>query len=134
MSRRPSGHGSRRESEAESQAAISSQGKLTAAFREARLSDIATSFQNAVIDVLTAKTLRAAKEYGAKSVMLSGGVAANQALRRSLQLSTYNLQLNFLSADKKFQGDNAAMIAVAGYMPHLHKKKYPLKANGNLSI
>ena len=95
---------------------------------------VAAAFQEAVIDVLTAKTLRAAKEYNAKSVILSGGVAANQALRKSFQLSTKNLQLNFLSADKKFQGDNAAMIAVAGYIAYLKKRKYPLKAVGTLDV
>ncbi len=96
--------------------------------------NVAAAFQQAVIDVLVTKTLHAAKEYGAKSVILSGGVAANSALRKTLrQMSKVNGQM-FISAPPKYQGDNAAMIAVAGYIIHSRKKKYPLKANGNLNL
>lgn len=47
--------------------------------------DLAASFQQSVIDVLTAKTSKAAKEYGVKQVLLAGGVAANKGLRAALQ-------------------------------------------------
>ena len=47
--------------------------------------DVAASFQKAAVDVLTAKTIRAAKEFGAKTVTLSGGVAANKLLRDTLK-------------------------------------------------
>lgn len=108
--------------------------KNTAASHKTNLNDIATSFQEATLEVLTAKTLRATKEYGAKSIILSGGVAANSALRRSLQNESKKIGANFLSADKKFQGDNAVMIAVAGYITYQRKKTLPLKANGTLDI
>jgi N6-L-threonylcarbamoyladenine synthase len=96
--------------------------------------DIAASFQQAVIDVLSAKTMRAAKEFKARSVMLSGGVAANTLLRSVLKYEAKRTGINFFVAPKKFNTDNAAMIAVAGYMAHLRRKKYSMRANGNLKI
>lgn len=98
------------------------------------IADVAASFQQAAIDVLVKKTMRAAKEFKAKSVLLSGGVATNQALRKNLEKATRAEEINFLAADKKHNTDNAVMIAAAGYMDFLRKKKYPLKADGNLGI
>ena len=99
-----------------------------------RKDSVAASFQKAVIDVLTAKTIRAAKEFNAKSVILSGGVAANQSLRNALRKQTKKIGARFISAPKKYQGDNAAMIAVAGYIAHLTKQFYPIKANGGVNM
>ncbi len=85
-------------------------------------SDICASFQQAAIDVLVEKTLRAAQEYGAHSVLVVGGVAANQALRHQLTIAAKRLHPihpaqrgpSTLYPDLKFTGDNAAMIALAG--------------------
>ena len=96
--------------------------------------DVAASFQAAAIDVLVAKTMRAAKEYKVKSVMLSGGVAANRKLRGDMRQATRKMGLRFFVPDFKYNLDNAAMIAAAGYMAHLRKKKYKLTARGNLKI
>src|SRR3989344_5986604 len=93
--------------------------------------DIAASFQAAVIDVLVTKTVRAAREYGAKSIMLSGGVAANRALRRALQAASRKLRANFFVPPFKFNTDNAAMIGVAGYMQYLKNKTRAIRAQGN---
>lgn len=98
------------------------------------MANIAASFQAAAIEVLTKKTMRAAREFGAKSVMLSGGVAANKSLRTELKKETKKMGVNFLVADQKYNTDNAVMIAAAGYMAYLRKKKYPLRANGNLEV
>ena len=73
---------------------------------------IAAEFQQAVIDVLIAKTIRAAKEFDAKTVLLSGGVAANDLLRNSLSLATNHLSLNFSVPPKNLCVDNAVMIAL----------------------
>ena len=81
---------------------------------------ICAEFQQAAIDVLVQKTIRAAKEFGAKTVLLSGGVAANDLLRNSLSLATCNLSLNFSVPPKNFCTDNAAMIALAA---HFSKSK-----------
>ena len=102
---------------------------------------IAAEFQQAVIDVLTAKTLAAAKKYHAKTVMLSGGVAANDALRETLKLEILNLKLNFLVPPKSFCTDNAAMIGLTAYHrigpEKLRRKKSNwrnIKADANLTI
>jgi len=105
--------------------------------RKLRTSDvqnIAASFQQAAIDVLVSKTIRAAKEFGAKSIMLSGGVAANKALRKSLKAESSKLKADFLVAPMKFNTDNAAMIAVAAYIQQLQNKKRAIRAQANLNL
>jgi len=96
--------------------------------------DLAASFQAAAFDVLIKKTLRAVEKFGAKSVMISGGVAANRTLqeefRSVLKREAWNLKL-FIT---KFPTDNAAMIAAGAYVDNLNKKKYKMVANGNLSL
>jgi len=96
--------------------------------------DVAASFQQTAIDVLVVKTIRAAKENGAKSILLSGGVAANKLLRKTMRNEAKKLGLKFFVPDLKYNLDNAAMIAAAGYFAHLRGKKYKLKAQGNLGI
>lgn len=76
---------------------------------------IAAEFQRSVIDVLTAKTLSAAKKYNAKTLILAGGVAANQALRKSLSQKADEQQLAFMVPPLNLCLDNAAMIALAAY-------------------
>jgi len=90
--------------------------KLTPAQTKKLTPAIAAEFQQAVIDVLTAKTLAAAKKYNAKTIMLAGGVAANDALRENFKLKTFNLKLSFASPPKNFCTDNAAMIALAAWL------------------
>ncbi len=96
--------------------------------------DVAASFQQAAIDVLVSKTIRAAKKFDAKSIMLSGGVASNKALRKALQTTAYKLQTNFFAAPKKFNTDNATMIAVAAYIQYLRKKNRSIRAQANLNL
>jgi N6-L-threonylcarbamoyladenine synthase len=96
--------------------------------------DIAASFQQAATDVLVAKTIRAARESGARSIILCGGVAANKFIRKTLKKESEKIGAAFLVPDFKYNLDNGAMIAAAGYMAHLRKKKYPFVANGNLEI
>jgi len=98
--------------------------------------DIAASFQQAVVDVLIKKTVRAAKEYKAKSILLCGGVSANKALRETLRTTAYELRTNFIVPDFEFNTDNAAMIAAAAYINLLQKNKKRLKieAQGNLNL
>lgn len=81
-----------------------------------KIQDVCASFQQAVVDVLTAKTLRAAKEYNIKTVCLVGGVAANTHLRNSLKnkISEMENPPQFLVPEKKYCVDNAAMVGVAG--------------------
>ena len=93
--------------------------------------------QQAVIDVLIYKALKASKNYKAKTIILGGGVAANDELRKqfNLKLKVENLKFNFLVPDKKFCTDNAAMVAVAGYHQWLKRKHWQeIKADANLRI
>lgn len=75
--------------------------------------DIAMSFENAAVDVLVQKTIRAAKEFGAKSVTLSGGVAANKKLRADLSAAAEKAGLKFYVPEMSLCTDNATMIANA---------------------
>jgi len=96
--------------------------------------DLAASFQAAVLDVLAAKTIRAAQAFGARSVLLSGGVASNRALRGRLKKEAAKIGCAFYAPEFEYNMDNGAMIGVAGYMAHLRKKHYSLKAQGTLDI
>lgn len=101
---------------------------------DADKADVAASFQEAALDVLTKKTMRAAQEFGARSVMLSGGVAANKALRKRLEKEAKKIGCQFFVPDIKYNLDNGAMIGVAGYMARLRNKKYKIEARGDLEI
>ncbi len=78
---------------------------------------IAREFQNAVIDVLVAKTVRAAKEFKVKTVTLGGGVSANATLRVRLaeKLAEELPRAKFIIPELALTGDNALMIALAAY-------------------
>jgi N6-L-threonylcarbamoyladenine synthase len=79
------------------------------------IADIAASFQAAVIDVLIEKTRRAVKKIGARTVLLGGGVAANSALRTTMEVFCRNCGLTLLVAPKPLCTDNAAMAASLAY-------------------
>jgi N6-L-threonylcarbamoyladenine synthase len=97
--------------------------------------DVAASFQQAAIDVLAAKTKKAALEFGAQSIFLCGGVAANRALRESLQKTSGEVGARFFAPAQEYNTDNAAMIAAAAYMRvKSRKKNYPLEADSSLSL
>mgnify|MGYP001559989101 FL=1 len=98
------------------------------------LADTAAGFQEAVIDALTAKTFRAAKEFKARSILLSGGVANNKALRQNFRREARKKKINFLAPSLEFTTDNAAMTAIAAYFSHLKNKKYPLKARSDINF
>ncbi|MFC2402476.1 MAG: tRNA (adenosine(37)-N6)-threonylcarbamoyltransferase complex transferase subunit TsaD [Limosilactobacillus fermentum] len=93
--------------------------------------DLAASFQQSVVDVLVAKTIRALDEYPVKQLILAGGVAANQGLRKQLSasLQAKHPEVQLLQAPLKYCGDNAAMIGAAGYVNYLHGDR----ADGSLN-
>ncbi|MDB4939701.1 MAG: tsaD [Candidatus Doudnabacteria bacterium] len=102
------------------------------------VADLAFSFQNAAVDVLVAKTIRAAKQYKAKSITLSGGVAANKKLRKDLGDAAKKEKLKLYVPDFKLCTDNALMIANAaaiklqgGFKPVNYTK---VKVNPGLEI
>jgi N6-L-threonylcarbamoyladenine synthase len=72
----------------------------------------AASFQEAVVDVLVKKTVNAATKYGARQILLSGGVSANSFLRQQMTLAS---PLPVLIPHPALCTDNAAMVAACGY-------------------
>ncbi len=79
------------------------------------ISDIVSSFQEAVVDVLIRKTFQAVRQQGLKSVVLSGGVAANQLLRKRMVEEASDHKIRVYIPSPHFCTDNAAMVGVLGY-------------------
>ena len=77
--------------------------------------DVAASFQHAVVDVLVTKARRAARQVGAKGIVLGGGVAANSRLREHLLDACAEDGLQGFLPSRAMCTDNAAMIAAAGW-------------------
>ena len=97
--------------------------KLDMKGEELNANDLAASFQEAVIDVLCEKTIRAAKEYQAKQIIVAGGVAANKGLRAALTNEVNKVDgLRITFPSFKYCTDNAAMIGVAGYFQDKYQK------------
>jgi len=84
---------------------------------EQQIADIAASFQAAMVEVLIGKTMRAIENTGAETVLLGGGVAANNKLRIGLQRMCDSMMppKKLLIAPKQYCTDNAVMVASLGY-------------------
>jgi N6-L-threonylcarbamoyladenine synthase len=82
--------------------------------REVSLADLAASFQEAIVDVQVAKTMRAATETDSKTLLLGGGVVANSRLRDRMQRAGEESGIRVLFPSLPLCTDNGAMIAVAG--------------------
>ncbi|GFN22050.1 tRNA (adenosine(37)-N6)-threonylcarbamoyltransferase complex transferase subunit TsaD [Thermanaeromonas sp. C210] len=88
--------------------------------REINLADVAASFQQAVVDVLVGKTMRAVKRVpSARSILAVGGVASNEALRRALSAAAQEVGLPVFIPRRIFCTDNAAMIACAAHYQYV---------------
>lgn len=90
--------------------------------------DLACSFQNRVVEILTKKTMKALKEFGVNRLIVAGGVAANQGLRERLQTLCEQENIHLIIPPMKYCTDNAAMIGAAGYFA------YQLGIRGNLTL
>ncbi len=100
--------------------------------------DICKAFEDAVVDVLISKTFKAVKQYGAKSVSLSGGVSANKKLKETLISQSKASNIQCFIPEKNLSTDNAEMIGMAaavqlsaGIKP---KNTKGVKADPNLSL
>lgn len=98
--------------------------------------DLAASFQRTVTEILCDHTLRAAKDSGAKTVVLAGGVSANSALRETMQRRCEQEGLSLYFPPLSLCGDNAAMIAAQGYYEFVagHTADMSLNAAATLPI
>lgn len=90
------------------------------------VSDILASFQQAVIDVLVKKTIKAALKFKTKQIILAGGVAANNSLRREIKEKADLLNIKVFYPSIFLCTDNAAMVASAGYYKFKENKKSSL--------
>ena len=81
--------------------------------------DLVSSFQRAVVDNLTARTLAAAQELSARTVLISGGVAANRELRSSFDSEGVRRSIEVYFPSRALSTDNAAMIAAAAHPRYL---------------
>lgn len=97
---------------------------------------LALEFENAVTDVLVAKTKQALYETNARALIVGGGVSANTHIKKALEDLTRNEDVELYFPDIKLSGDNGLMIATAG-LCHIEdgvQPKVKVKANGSWSI
>ncbi|MEW5762850.1 MAG: tRNA (adenosine(37)-N6)-threonylcarbamoyltransferase complex transferase subunit TsaD [Bacillota bacterium] len=100
------------------------------------VADLAASFQQAVVEVLADKVLRAAENLRPAGIMLAGGVAANRALRETLRRRAEAAGFPLHIPPPDLCTDNAAMVACAGYYRYLRGELAPMSLNAvaNLEV
>lgn len=96
--------------------------------------NLAASIEAAIVDVLIAKTIKAAKTYKVKNIMLGGGVAANQELVRQLKVQSEKLKVKLHIPPPQLCTDNAAMIAAAAFFQKPIKDPLKLQADPSLAL
>lgn len=96
---------------------------------EANLYDLAAEFEHALVEVLVEKTIRAAKKYGVRTVLMAGGVAANQYLRELILQQAQQQDLNLYYPSLPLCTDNAAMIAGVAHVQYQCGRFAPLSLN-----
>jgi N6-L-threonylcarbamoyladenine synthase len=102
--------------------------------QEINIPDLAASFQEAVVEVLVNKTVKAADKFNMNEIVLAGGVASNTRLRELFQEKIGSKKLYY--PDKELCMDNAAMIGSAAYYKYLKNdfSDYRLNAVPNLDL
>ena len=103
---------------------------------EIRKEDIACSFQNRVVEILSKKTMKALKEYNVKNLIIAGGVSANSGIRNKFKDLCEKEGINLTIPNIKYCTDNAAMIAAAGYFAYKKgiRANIDLKATATTSL
>ncbi|MBI2011447.1 tRNA (adenosine(37)-N6)-threonylcarbamoyltransferase complex transferase subunit TsaD [Candidatus Daviesbacteria bacterium] len=110
--------------------------KLKAKRTHNLVSDLAASLEQAIIDSLITKTIKAAQKYNIKQIIIAGGVAANKKLISELQLAINNelLTIKLFVPPPYLCTDNAAMIASRAFFEKEIKDPISLQADPNLSL
>lgn len=91
--------------------------------------DLATSFQTVAIEAITSKVRKAIIDKNIKTVIVAGGVAANQGLRNAMEKLTKELHVELSIPPMKYCTDNATMVAAAGYYAYLDGRRADLTLN-----
>lgn len=126
--------------EIESRQAALARGERTAAallpLCSKEILDLIASFQHSVVEDLVSRTLDAAEQYAVRTVFVSGGVAANSALRKAFEAQGQRRGLQSYFPSRALSTDNAAMIAAAGYPRFVagERETILLNAEANLPL
>jgi N6-L-threonylcarbamoyladenine synthase len=98
--------------------------------------EIAREFEDAVVEVIIKKTEKAVEQFGAKTIIIGGGVSANKKIRNDFAKLAQDLSIDFMVPEFSASTDNAFMIALAGYINILsgQKSEKDFRADGNLSL
>ena len=91
--------------------------------------DLATSFQTVAIEAITSKVRKAVIDKNIKTVIVAGGVAANQGLRNAMEKLTKEMHVDLSIPPMKYCTDNATMVAAAGYYAYLDGRRADLTLN-----
>ena len=105
-------------------------------FIEERLYDICASIQHTIVEILMDKIKNAVKKTGIKHIAIAGGVSANSEIRRRLQLTGKHNGWTTYIPKFQYTTDNAAMIAITGYLKYLKKNfsEISTKAEARLKV
>ncbi|MCI8567312.1 MAG: tRNA (adenosine(37)-N6)-threonylcarbamoyltransferase complex transferase subunit TsaD [Lachnospiraceae bacterium] len=104
--------------------------------QEVKQADVAASFQSAAVEALVSRAMMAVDEFGAKQIVLAGGVACNSALRREMEAACLAHGCRLYYPSPVFCTDNAAMIGVAAYYEYQNgvRAGWDLNAAPNLKL
>ena len=91
-----------------------------------QLADICASFQASIVEVLVAKTMSAAREFGVGDIAVAGGVSANSALRLAMSRAADEAKIRLFLPAMQFCTENGAMIAAVGHRKFLRGLFSPL--------
>ena len=103
-------------------------------FDSSEVNDLAASIEAAIVDVLVAKTIKAAETYHVNQIMIAGGVAANQELVRKLKVQSKKLKIKLHIPPAYLCTDNGAMIASAAFFTKPVKNPLPVQAEPNIAL
>ncbi|MBQ6568629.1 MAG: tRNA (adenosine(37)-N6)-threonylcarbamoyltransferase complex transferase subunit TsaD, partial [Clostridia bacterium] len=101
---------------------------------ELDIPDLAASYRKTIVDILTSKFIAAAKETGAKTLVLAGGVSANSELRRRMTSNCKKEGYELYFPPLSLCGDNAEMIGAQGYYEYLNGTVAGLDLNARASL
>ena len=104
------------------------------AYSDRQTLDLVASFQRAMVSDLVTKTLAAAREYDVASLFVTGGVAANNELRRTFEQESARQGLAVYFPSRRLSTDNAAMIAAAAYPKFMAQDFAPLEFSAEAGL